>query len=220
MSADMKNVLKDANAFHNDFHSTTLTDNLDGLTLEVLRAVLLELYDYVPFSAARTPKHWAVDVKGEENHQPLIVIGHPNARGHTNQLNGRIDRPRIGLCTGVASESDARSLYLWTDLVSYDGLLDDNPVPSTWELWRHTGGENNPDPSPSHRTSFSLIDSDENVIPFNALCHHYPDFKRVLQRARNEIALAPALDLNLNLKRNASLNLNLKQHNVITPNTP
>lgn len=218
MSAGMKKILKDRTTFNQEFYSPTLQNNWAGLSPNILREVLLELYDYVPFSAARTPI-WSVDPPDKENHQPLIVIGHPNRTGHPpNHSSVRMDRPRIGLCTGVASESDARSLYLWTDLVSYDGLLDDNPIPSTWEHWHHTGGENNTNRSPSHRTSFSLIDSDENVIPFNALCHHYPDFKRVLQRARNEIALAPALDLNL--KRNASLNLNLKQHNVITPNTP
>ena len=216
---NMKDILKDEQEFKHHFNSQTLQNNLKGLSLDTLRGILLELYDYVPFSVARTPRHWAVDVKDEENHQPVIVIGHPNPTGHSpNHAGVRMDRPRIGLCTGVASENDARSLYLWTDLVSYDGLLDDNPIPSTWEHWCYTGGENNPDPSPSHRTSFSLIDSNRVVIPFNALCHHYPDFKKVLQKARNEIALAPALDLNL--KRNGSLNLNLAQTDVITPNNP
>ena len=166
----MQDILKNEQHFADNFCSQATVRNLQGLPLEALRTVLLELHKCIPFTAAGSPRLWTP----EDGHQTVIVIGNPD-------VEGKMRPPKFGICTNVApgEQGEADDLYLW----AHKELLN-SAAKATWKPWRNEGK----DRGCFFRAESSLIDSQKKAIPFEKL-FDADQFKSLLQGLRTQISV-------------------------------
>lgn len=166
----MQDILKNEKHFADNFCSQATVRNLQGLPLEALRTVLLELHKCVPFTAAGSPTLSTP----EDGHQTVIVIGNPD-------VEGKMRPPKFGICTNVApgEQGEADDLYLW----AHKELLN-SAAKATWKPWRNEGK----DRGCFFRAESSLIDSQKKAIPFEKL-FDADQFKSLLQGLCTQISV-------------------------------